>query len=452
MKSYQNQRPAPENRKYHSEAVENEINRIKSVLTDPKLSSMFENCFPNTLDTTIYFQFDNENKPDTFVITGDIDAMWLRDSAAQVFPYLSLLKNSKDDKLQLLISGVIHRQMKCIILDPYANAFTHTKEWSEWKSDRTQMKPYTHERKYEIDSLCYPIRLAHEYWKITNDELIFDDKWVTATHLILQTFKEQQRKDGKFYYTFQRMTNRASDTVNNDGMGAPVNPVGLIVSYFRPSDDSTTFPFLIPSNIFAITALRQMAEIAEKVLHDSEFSNNCKLLAEEVEAAIKQYGIVKHPKYGDIYAYEVDGFGSAYMTDDANVPSLLSLPYITNNYVDVNDIIYQNTRKFVWSCDNPYFFKGEKGEGVGGPHIGYFYAWPMSIIIRALTSTNNEEIRQSVRMLRDTDNDTGFMHESFHVDDPSKFTRKWFAWANTLFGELIIKLVNDGKVDILNNL
>ncbi|OHS95183.1 uncharacterized protein TRFO_02109 [Tritrichomonas foetus] len=444
---YPTKRPFPEDRRFRSDAVENQIRDVKNVLTDEKLSWMFENCFPNTLDTTVYFEMNN-SKPDTFVITGDIDAMWLRDSGAQVFPYVSICQN--DFNLQRLIAGVVNRQVKSIQIDPYANGFTHVDEWSEWKDDYTDMKPYTHERKYEIDSLCYPIRLAHKYWKTTGDTSIFDEDWQISAKLIVQTFKEQQRKDGKFYYTFQRKTERATDTINNNGRGSPINPVGLIVSFFRPSDDSTTLPFLIPSNFFAVNSLRQLAEISKKIVKDFEFASECLDLADEVEAALKKYAVVEHPKYGKIYAYEVDGYGSYYMMDDANVPSLLSLPYLTDMPID--DPIYQNTRKFVWSLDNPYFFKGKKGEGIGGPHIGYNYSWPMSIIMRALTSQSDEEIRECVKMLRDTDGDTGFMHESFLVDDPTDFTRKWFAWANTLFGELIVRLVNEGKVDLLNNL
>ena len=444
---YPTRRPFPQDRRFRSEAVEAQIHDVKSVLTDEKLSWMFENCFPNTLDTTVYFQL-NETGPDTFVITGDIDAMWLRDSGAQVYPYVQLCNS--DIQLKRLVAGTIHRQMKCIQIDPYANGFTHENEWSEWKDDYTDMKPYTHERKYEIDSLCYPIRLAYKYWKTTGDTSVFDEDWKNSTRLIMKTFKEQQRKDGVFYYTFMRKTERQLDTVNNNGRGSPINPVGLIVSFFRPSDDATTFPFLIPSNFFAVNSLRHLAEISRTVTKDYDFAQECDDLANEVETALQKYAIVDHPKYGKIYAYEVDGYGSYYMMDDANVPSLLSLPYLIDMPVD--DPIYQNTRKFIWSLDNPYFFRGEKGEGVGGPHIGYEYAWPMSLIMRAMTSQDDAEIKECIKMLRDTDGGTGFMHESFKVDDPSDFTRKWFAWANTLFGELIIKLVNEGKTDILNNL
>lgn len=235
-----------------------------------------------------------------------------------------------------------------------------------------------------------------------------------------------------------------------DGWNNPVNPVGMIVSCFRPSDDATIFGFLVPSNLFAIHSLRQLAEISRKVTGDADFAAKCTVLADEVQAAVNKYAIVNHPKYGKIYAFEVDGFGSAYLMDDANVPSLLAMPYL--NSISVNDPIYQNTRRFVWSPDNPFFFRGKAGEGIGGPHIGYDMVWPMSLIMRAFTSRDNGELRQCMKMLRDNDGGTGFMHEAFHKDNADKFTRKWFAWANTLFGELIIHLMNEKKISLLNNL
>lgn len=444
---YVSNRPVPGDRHFTSRAVEKVIGRVKGQLKDPKLAWMFENCFPNTLDTTVNFQM-RDGRPDTFVITGDIDAMWLRDSGAQVWPYVPLCK--EDEALRLLVAGVINRQVKCILIDPYANAFTHGEEESEWKKDYTVMKPYVHERKWEIDSLCYPVRLAYRYWKDTGDTSVFDVDWQKAIALVLQTFKEQQRKEGKGPYRFQRMTPRQSDTMNVDGWGHPVCPVGMIVSCFRPSDDATVFGFLIPSNLFAVTSLRQLAEISRKVTGDTVFARQCEELANEVEAAVKKYAVKEHPEYGSVYAFEADGFGSCYLMDDANIPSLLALPYLEG--VDANDPVYRNTRRFVWSEANPYFFKGKAGEGIGGPHIGYDMVWPMSLIMKAMTSTDDEEIRKCVKMLRDTDGGTGFMHESFHKDNAAKFTRKWFAWANTLFGELIVKLVNEGKVGILNNL
>lgn len=442
-----NRPPVPE-RLFSSKAIEKEIVRIKKLLTNPKLAWMFENCFPNTLDTTVHYRaIDGDD--DTFVYTGDIHAMWLRDSGAQVWPYVSFAK--KDEELRRMIRGVILRQFKCILLDPYANAFNDGPVGGEWQKDLTKMIPELHERKWEIDSLCYPLRLAYEYWKVTGDKSIFtNEQWLETVRSILRTFKEQQRKNDLGPYKFQRVTAVSTDTQPNYGWGNPIKPVGLIASAFRPSDDATILQFLIPSNFFAVSSLRKAAEILDKVNQNNDLAKECTELASEVETALKQYAVNDHPKYGKIYAFEVDGFGNQLMMDDANVPSLLAMAYLGD--VDINDPIYQNTRRFVWSEDNPYFFKGKAGEGIGGPHIGYDMVWPMSIMMKAFTSRDDIEIKTCIRMLMDTDNETGFMHESFHKDDPSNFTREWFAWQNTLFGELILKLIKEGKTELLNSL
>lgn len=441
-------RPAVNKRLFKSDAVEKQITRMRQLLTNQKLAWMFTNCFPNTLDTTVHFRHFEDGRPDTFVYTGDIHAMWLRDSGAQVWPYVALA--NEDARLKEMVAGVINRQWMCINIDPYANAFNDGPVGGEWQKDLTKMKPELHERKYEIDSLCYPLRLAYQYWKVTGDTSVFDQHFIQAVELILQTFKEQQRKEGTGPYRFQRRTERALDTVPCDGWGRPIKPVGLIASVFRPSDDATNMLFLIPSNFFAVTSLRKAAEILTAVSHRADLAKQCTDLAEEVETALRKYATYNHPKYGTIYAYEVDGFGNRYLIDDANVPSLLGMAYLGD--VDINDPVYQNTRRFVWSEDNPYFFKGKAGEGIGGPHIGYDMIWPMTIMMKAFTSQDDAEIKQCVEMLMSTDAGTGFMHESFHKDDANKFTREWFAWQNTLFGELIIKLVNDGKLDLLNSI
>lgn len=444
---YVSKRPKEKDRLFKSDAVDRKIEEIKKMLKNPYLAWMFENCFPNTLDTTVHFRH-LDGKPDTFVYTGDIHAMWLRDSAAQVWPYVQLA--NEDSRLKEMLEGVIRRQFLCINIDPYANAFNDGPVGGDWQTDMTDMKKELHERKWEIDSLCYPLRLAYHYWKVTGDDTVFDETWIEAITNILNTFREQQRKEGTGPYTFQRRTERALDTLNNNGLGAPVNPVGLIASSFRPSDDATTFQFLIPSNFFAVTSLRKAAEILTAVNKNAALAEECTVLADEVEDALKKYATYNHPKFGTIYAYEVDGFGNQLLMDDANVPSLLALPYMGD--VDIDDPVYQNTRRFVWSSSNPYFFKGSAGEGIGGPHIGYDMVWPMSIMMKAFTSRNDEEIKDCIRMLMNTDAGTGFMHESFHKDDARKFTREWFAWQNTLFGELIVKLVDDGKLELLNSL
>ncbi len=445
---YVSQRPAPGERLFVSKAVEAEIERVDGLLTNPKLRWMFANCFPNTLDTTVHYNIDENGRPDTFVYTGDIHAMWLRDSGAQVYPYVQLA--AADPELRKLIAGVLNRQFACIMLDPYANAFNAEPIGGEWQSDRTKMTPWLHERKWEIDSLCYPLRLAYHYWKTTGDTSVFDEQWLGAVEAIVRTFREQQRRDNRGPYYFQRRTERATDTMINNGMGAPVNPVGLIASAFRPSDDATTLLFLVPSNFMAVSSLRKAAEIVETVNGRHDLAGQCRTLADEVETALYEYAVVEHPSFGDIYAFEVDGFGTRIMMDDANVPSLLAMAYLGD--VDFDDPVYRNTRNYVLSTSNPYFFRGTAAEGIGGPHIGYDMIWPMSIIMRAFTSTDDEEIKWCLQTLLATDGGMGFMHESFHKDDPSRFTRAWFAWANTLFGELVLKLVDDGKVELLNSL
>ena len=423
-------------RRFKSAAVERTIAQVQSSIGNRELAWMFGNCFPNTLDTTVDFGMV-DGRPDTYVITGDIDAMWLRDSSAQVWPYLPLMP--EDAPLQQLIAGVINRQTRNVLLDPYANAFyKDATQVSEWKSDLTDMKPGVHERKWEVDSLCYTIRLAYRYWKISGDTAPFDEQWHSAIALILQTFQEQQRKTGRGPYHFMRRTETQTDTVPGRGYGNPAKPVGLICSTFRPSDDATVFSYLVPSNFFAVVSLRQAAEMVATIRQDQDLAAQCRALADEVEHALREYAIVNHPQGGHIFAYEVDGFGNYYCTDDGNVPSLLSLPYL--GAVKTGDATYQKTRKFLLSDKNPYYCQGRAASGPGGPHVGVDMIWPLGVITRGLTSTDDREIRDCLDTLRRTHAGTGFMHEAFHKDDPKKFTRSWFAWANTIFGELILKV------------
>ncbi len=431
-------RTALAKREFKSESVEATILRMKKVIKDPEIAWLFENCFPNTIDTTVHYKVI-DGKPDTFVITGDIDAMWLRDSTAQVWPYLPLLE--KDSHLKDMVAGLIYRQTKCINIDPYANAFYDRPKESEWSKDATAMKPMLHERKWEIDSLCYAIRLAYHYWKNTGDTKPFDADWENSTKLILQTFKEQQRKENRGPYKFGRETSWSTDTVPGNGYGNPIKPNGLIASVFRPSDDATIYPFLIPSNLFAVISCRQLAEMLKAMNKDKNIATGLEALATEVETAVNDFGIYSHPEFGDIYAFEVDGFGNYLLMDDAGIPGLVSMPYLDS--VSVDDPVYINTREFAFSDSNPYFFKGKAGEGLGSPHTLIDQIWPMGIIARAITSTDEAEIIAQIKLLKSTHNHTGFMHESFDKDNPANFTRKWFAWVNTLFGELILKLEHE---------
>lgn len=431
-------RPSLQDRKFMSDAVEKKLVEAKKVIKDKELAWMFENCFPNTLDTTVTATL-KDGRPDTYVITGDIDAMWLRDSSAQVWPYLPLMK--EDKKLQDMVAGVVNRHAFYVLIDPYANAFFND-EKRKGHNDKTEMKPWVHERKWEVDSLCYVIRLAHGYWKHSNDTSCFDSTWIEAMKLVVATFKSEQRKNGKSAYNFRRTTDRPTDTAAGGGSGAPIKPIGLICSVFRPSDDGTVFPFLIPSNYFAAQSLQQLAEIAKSVLHDKPFTDECLALATEVDNALKEYAVVNHKKVGNILAYEIDGYGAHYLIEDSNIPSLVSLPYLGS--MKTTDPLYKNTRKFLLTEGNhPYYVKGKVAEGTTGPHAGREMIWPMGIIIRAMTSNDDDEIKKCLVMLKASHAGSGFMHEAFYKDDAAHFSRKWFAWANTLFGEFILKLIEE---------
>jgi hypothetical protein len=290
------------------------------------------------------------------------------------------------------------------------------------------------ERKYELDSICYPIRLAHGYWKNTGDTRPFDSTWKLAMQTVLKTMRVEQRKESQGPYRFQRASPQPTDSLVN-GIGNPVKPVGLIASSFRPSDDACILSFLVPANLFAVTSLRQLAVMSNSILHDSAMANQASDLAAEVEAALRQHATIS-TSAGTIWAYEVDGYGGHVLMDDANCPSLLSLPYLDSS---PDAALYARTRNFVWSGQNPWFFRGSAGEGIGGPHIGRNSIWPMSQIIYALTSNSNAEIRGAIQMLKGSAAATGFMHESYNRNNPGLYTRAWFARANTLFGELIAR-------------
>lgn len=442
LAAHPTRRPPIGDRRFVSRAVETQIARVSAKIGDPDLRWLFANCYPNTLDTTVEMG-TVDGRADAFVITGDIPCLWLRDSAAQVHGYLPLAR--EDPALRTLFRGLIGRHARCIMIDPYANAFTRDAtagtplSWA--KDDMTTMKPGVAERKWEVDSLCHVVRLAYGYWCATGDRVPFDAQWGEAARTIVATFHAQQRKDGAGPYRFQRATESATDTLILDGYGAPTRKVGLIHSMFRPSDDACVYPFLVPANLFAVVSLRQLVEMANAVLHDPALANEAKALADEVATALNKHARLRTPQ-GEVWAYEVDGFGNQLFMDDANAPSLLSLPYL--NVCAVDEPLYRRTRARAWSLDNPYFFRGRVAEGTGGPHEGLRMIWPMAITMKALTApatpAGAAEIRQCLHWLKASHAGTGFMHEAFDQDDAAHFTRAWFAWANGLFGELILDL------------
>jgi meiotically up-regulated gene 157 (Mug157) protein len=400
---------------------------------DPKLCKLFENTFFNTLETTTEF----DNNDETYVFTGDISAMWLRDSSAQVKHYIPFAKDY--DYLKKVITGLIKRQVRYILIDPYANAFNKSDNGLGHK-DITVSNPWVWERKYEIDSLCYPIELSYLYWRNVEDESIFTDDYKKCMNSIIDLWTIEQKHMTNSTYMFERTNCARIDTMINRGKGMPVNYTGMTWSGFRPSDDSCNFNYLIPANMFAATVLKYVQEIASVVYKDQELFERAEKLKDQIEYGIETYGKFIHPKYGVIYAYETDGFGNYNLMDDANVPSLLSIPYL--GYTDCENAIYQNTRNFILSKDNPCFYEGKYGKGIGSPHTPNGYIWHIALIMQGLTSDCIEEIDEIMKMILSTDADTGYMHEGFNCNNPKEYTRDWFAWANSLFSEFAIKYVN----------
>lgn len=395
----------------------------------PELQGMFRNCYANTYETTLQTLEDGS----TFVITGDIPAMWLRDSTAQVRHYLPVA--SSDPEVADIIAGVIRRQIFYIGIDPYGNAFNCEDNDNRYDIDLTELNAWVWERKYEIDSLCYPIQLSYLFWKMTGRTDLFDESFRIVMHRIIDLWRCEQYHDDHSPYTFMREDCPPSDTLRNQGKGMPTSYTGMTWSGFRPSDDACTFGYLIPSNMFASVVLGYMAEIAIELYNDERLASKALRLKEEINFGIENYGTVIHPKYGKIYAYETDGQGNHNLMDDANVPSLLSIPYL--GYRPVDDIVYQNTRAFVLSEHNPYYFSGTAASGIGSPHTPTDYIWHIALCMQGLTSTDPGEIESILHVLSTTHASTGFMHEGFHKDDPNLFTRPWFAWANSLFAEFV---------------
>jgi len=404
----------------------------------PKLAEVFAQCMPNTLETTIH-----TDAAGTFVVTGDIDAMWLRDSSAQVQPYIRFTRDNPD--LKALIANLIRRQAYYLQIDPYANAFNQTANGRGHQTDRTKMSPWVWERKFELDSLCYPVHLLHSYYQVTEDAAIFNADIYGMFMRIIETMRIEQQHDARSQYTFERLNCPPSDTLPFGGRGTPTAYTGMIWSGFRPSDDACQFGYLIPSNMFAAVTLKYMAHFVHDHYHDSELVQKAETLRNEITAGICAYGMVDHSHHGRIYAYETDGAGHYVLIDDANVPSLLSLPYLGCCLAD--DPIYRNTRAFVLSTDNPYYHTGTFAAGIGSPHTPSGYIWPIGLIMQGLTSSDRTEQHKLLEMLITTTAETNFMHESFNPNAPEQFTRAWFAWANSLLGEFIYRWAtvnNDG--------
>jgi len=415
------------------ESMQKLISHVKVFFPeDAKLQRMFEQCFVNTYTTTLKKQVDGK----TFVVTGDIPAMWLRDSAAQIRPYL--MAAEEDKELADILEGVIRQQFKFILHDPYANAFNESANGKGHQTDLTEMTPHIWERKYEIDSLCYPIQLAYLFWKSTGRTAFLEESFHEVMETILHVWKTEQDHEKYSSYRFKRADVRQSDTLIRNGKGGHVKPNGMTWSAFRPSDDACTYGYLVPSNMFAVTVLEYAGEISNQVLNQPTLKEECLKLQREIKQGIETNAKFTHPIYGEMYVYETDGEGSVNLMDDANVPSLLAAPYL--GYLSYDDQIYANTRQFLLSRDNPYYYEGKAANGIGSPHTPDHYIWHIALAMQGMTTTDEAEKQKVLSYFKNTDGGTEYMHEGFNADCPEEFTRDWFAWANTIFSEFVLSL------------
>jgi uncharacterized protein len=417
-----------------SPAIDALVARVEGELADshPEIAAIFGACFRNSIDTSL------EALPDgtTFLATGDIPAMWLRDSAAQVRPYVPLAP--ADETIRGLLRGLIRRTALYVNIDPYANAFNVAPNGNGHQTDRTAMTPWTWERKWELDSLCYPVVLLRDWWEETRDASVLDEDVHRMLRSIVDTMRTEQHHAARSSYRFWRTEHAyPNDNLSDGGDGAPVEDCGMVWVGFRPSDDACTYNFHVPSNMFAATVLPDVARFGEEHFDDVRLSRDAELLGNDIRAGVEKHAVVEHSRFGRIYAYETDGLGSHLLMDDANVPSLLSIPYL--GYRAVDDPTYAATRAFVLSSENPYHFAGSAAAGVGSAHTPPRHVWPIGLAMQALTATDPAEAEALLATLAATTAGTGLMHESFHVDDPATFTRPWFGWANSLFAEAVLR-------------
>ena len=441
------QRPEPGCRTFNSSVVEDTVNRVKGDIFDPDLRRLFENTYPNTLDTAIRWKGFAEGSDEDlcFIITGDINAMWLRDSANQMQSYLPLLEaSSSPDSIASLYRGVINLQARYLLTSPYCNSFQPPVESgiepapNPSASEDTVVPPYNNqsvfECKYELDSIASFLEVSSNYWKATQDTEFFGKySWISAVQAVLSVAEAMMTptygEDGQVLdspYTFTRLTNRATETLANDGIGNPVqNGTGLVRSAFRPSDDSSIYQLFIPANMMFSRFLGSAADIVSALdgSNRSELAGRMTAMSNNIRDAISKHGIVDTPSHGKIYAFEVDGFFSQNIMDDANIPSLLSAPFL--GYLDAKDSVYQNTRDLILSAGNPYFMRGPVINSIGGPHQGPGMAWPMASIVRIFTSDDDAEITGQLQEIVSSTDGLGLIHESINSFNQSDWTRQW---------------------------
>ncbi|KAK4086100.1 hypothetical protein PCL_06851 [Purpureocillium lilacinum] len=439
-------RPSPECRTFNSSAVEKVIQDIKGRLRDPDLARLFENAFPSTLDTTVKY-FDPKSNL-AFIVTGDITAQWLRDTGNQFAHLYKLLPLDKD--LQALVKAIINTEARYISKYPYCGAFQPPPE-SGLKPTvndyalKVRVNPpvdnhTVFECKYELDSLAGFLKISRSYYANTKDASFINDNWLAALDQITNVLRNQSQStwsnDFEFtsYYNWTGLTGSLSPPVPNGGNGEPKQANGLVACSHRPSDDLCVFNYITSDNAMMAVELGHVSDMLKTLKKEDALSSKLARYSAIIRNAVWQN--TQTPN--GIFAYETNGFGGQYVMDDANVPSLVSLPYL--GFLPRNDSTYIKTKKAMFSRANPYFAIGQGFSGIGGPHADATHPWPMSQISGIYGTDDDDEIKSRLALILENTSGLGLIHESVNIYNASEFTRPWFAWANSYFGEMILDL------------
>jgi len=388
-----------------------------SVLCSKNYWQTLQTCVERFEDSTV------------FVRTGDIEGMWTRDSAAQLHPYIPLASDSPE--FQSLLEGALRSQAKYIAIDPYSNAYHKT--WKNYDDARLLRGGYVFTGNYEMDSGAYFLRFLKSYADVVPTSAILREPQIhEAVTILMKLYRlEQNHSNSQYKYPLAPPWE-----LPGGPNGKPVGYTGMVWNAFRPSDDPHTFGYHIPGNLFLASYLPFVGNVAKEVWQDEELARYAEELRNDILNGVERYG-TKSVDGKTVYCYETDGLGHCNLMDDANVPSLLSIPYLDPSGEHYNREIYTNTREFILSDKNPWFFQGSVASGIGSPHTGKNMIWPMSLIMQAFTTESPKEKLDLIKLVMNSAKDD-VLRESFNKDNKQKTTREWFAWPNALFAELVM--------------
>jgi hypothetical protein len=398
-------------------------------IAEPETALRVRNAF-QTLFSDAMTRLDDGT---IFVATGDIDAMWIRDSTWQLRPLLAATGSTGDS--EAIIGAVSQRQAEYLLIDPYANAFNIAENGMRWHKDFADQSDWVFERKYELDSIAAFFDLALRLYRVAGYSAHLNELFWRASEACLNLLEREQRHDPTSY-RFVRPGNPSHDQLSHEGFGAPFAETGMVWSGFRPSDDGCELPFLIPANAHLTVTLDWLQQAAND-FDRADLAERSRALAEAVCNGLAKHGLIGQASTAR-FAYECDGLGNALAWDDPNVPSLLAMPYL--GWCSTIDPLYQRTRNWILSSQNPMYLQGTHASGLTSVHTPPQNVWPLAIAVQGLTAKTMDEATECLALLESIDGGTGRNHESVNVNDPSDFTRPWFSWADMTYAHLALKV------------